>query len=99
MHAPWRLLCDRTLYRIYAKDLIQTDIKCRYPDHLCIISHSSYDSDVAPANLVHIRTRGLYAKRLLAIRGFELGPLTDKIYLPHTLPSLKMPACANAHRN
>jgi protein phosphatase len=52
------------------KGLIQPAIKCRGPEYLRIIYGPQYDD---PANLQRLRSRGLAAKRSLALREFALG--------------------------
>jgi protein phosphatase len=52
------------------KGLIQPAMKCRGPEYLRIIYGPEYD---APENLERLRSRGLAAKRSLALREFALG--------------------------
>jgi protein phosphatase len=52
------------------KGLVQPAVKCRGSEYLRIIYGPEYD---APANLPRLRSRGLAAKRSLAIREFALG--------------------------
>ena len=52
------------------KGLVQPAVKCRGKEYLRIIYGPEYD---APANLDRLRSRGLSAKRSLAIREFALG--------------------------
>jgi protein phosphatase len=52
------------------KGLVQPAVKCRGPEYLRIIYGPDYD---APDNLTRLRSRGLAAKRSLAIREFALG--------------------------
>jgi protein phosphatase len=52
------------------KGLIQPAVKCRGPEYLRIIYGPEYD---APENLQRLRSRGLSAKRSLALREFALG--------------------------
>jgi protein phosphatase len=52
------------------RGLIQPAVKCRGPEYLRIIYGPDYD---APENLTRLRSRGLAAKRSLAIREFSLG--------------------------
>jgi protein phosphatase len=52
------------------KGLVQPAIKCRGKEYLRIIYGPEYD---APANLERLRSRGLGAKRSLALREFALG--------------------------
>jgi protein phosphatase len=52
------------------KGLVQPAVKCRGPEYLRIIYGPDYD---APDNLNRLRSRGLAAKRSLAIREFALG--------------------------
>jgi polynucleotide kinase-phosphatase len=52
------------------KGLVQPAVKCRGPEYLRIIYGPEYD---APKNLRRLRSRGLAAKRSLAIREFALG--------------------------
>ena len=52
------------------KGLVQPAVKCRGPEYLRIIYGPEYD---APANLNRLRSRGLSAKRSLALREFALG--------------------------
>jgi polynucleotide kinase-phosphatase len=52
------------------KGLVQPAIKCRGPEYLRIIYGPEYD---APGNLDRLRSRGLAAKRSLALREFALG--------------------------
>ncbi len=52
------------------KGLVQPAVKCRGPEYLRIIYGPEYD---APENLERLRTRGVGAKRSLAVREFALG--------------------------
>ena len=52
------------------KGLVQPAIKCRGQEYLRIIYGPEYD---APENLARLRSRGLGAKRSLALREFALG--------------------------
>ncbi len=52
------------------KGLVQPAVKCRGPEYLRIIYGPEYD---APGNLDRLRSRGLAAKRSLAVREFALG--------------------------
>jgi protein phosphatase len=52
------------------KGLVQPAVKCRGPEYLRIIYGPEYD---APGNLERLRSRGLGAKRSLALREFALG--------------------------
>jgi protein phosphatase len=52
------------------KGLVQPAVKCRGPEYLRIIYGPEYD---APENLPRLRTRGVGAKRSLALREFALG--------------------------
>jgi len=52
------------------KGLVQPAVKCRGPEYLRIIYGPEYD---APEHLSRLRSRGLAAKRSLAIREFALG--------------------------
>jgi protein phosphatase len=52
------------------RGLIQPAVKCRGPEYLRIIYGPEY---TAPMNLERLRTRGLTAKRSLALREFALG--------------------------
>jgi len=52
------------------KGLLQPAVKCRGPEYLRIIYGPEYD---APGNLERLRSRGLAAKRSLALREFALG--------------------------
>ncbi|HET6252222.1 MAG TPA: polynucleotide kinase-phosphatase [Tepidisphaeraceae bacterium] len=52
------------------KGLVQPAVKCRGPEYLRIIYGPEYD---APENLQRLRSRGLAAKRSLALREFALG--------------------------
>jgi protein phosphatase len=52
------------------KGLAQPAVKCRGPEYLRIIYGPEYD---APGNLERLRSRGLGAKRSLALREFALG--------------------------
>ena len=52
------------------KGLVQPAVKCRGPEYLRIIYGPDYDAD---ENLVRLRSRGLAAKRSLALREFALG--------------------------
>jgi protein phosphatase len=52
------------------KGLVQPAVKCRGGEYLRIIYGPEYD---APENLERLRTRGLSAKRSLALREFALG--------------------------
>lgn len=52
------------------KGLVQPAVKCRGPEYLRIIYGPEYD---APENLARLRSRGLGAKRSLALREFALG--------------------------
>jgi len=52
------------------RGLLQPAVKCRGPEYLRIIYGPEYD---APANLERLRSRGLSAKRSLALREFALG--------------------------
>jgi protein phosphatase len=52
------------------KGLVQPAVKCRGPEYLRIIYGPEYD---APENLKRLRSRGLGAKRSLALREFALG--------------------------
>ena len=52
------------------KGLTQPGIKCRGPEYLRIIYGPEY---TAPHNLDRLRSRGLAAKRSLALREFALG--------------------------
>jgi protein phosphatase len=52
------------------RGLLQPAIKCRGPEYLRIIYGPEYD---APENLERLRSRGLSAKRSLALREFALG--------------------------
>jgi predicted kinase/8-oxo-dGTP pyrophosphatase MutT (NUDIX family)/diadenosine tetraphosphatase ApaH/serine/threonine PP2A family protein phosphatase len=52
------------------RGLVQPAVKCRGPEYLRIIYGPEYD---APANLARLRSRGLAAKRSLALREFALG--------------------------
>ena len=51
-------------------DLLQPAVKCRGPEYLRIIYGPDYDR---PENLSRLRSRGLGAKRSLALREFALG--------------------------
>jgi protein phosphatase len=53
-----------------ARGLLQPAVKCRGPEYLRIIYGPEYD---VPENLERLRTRGLSAKRSLALREFALG--------------------------
>jgi protein phosphatase len=50
--------------------LVQPAVKCRGPEYLRIIYGPEYD---APENIARLRSRGVGAKRALAIREFALG--------------------------
>lgn len=52
------------------RGLLQPAVKCRGPEYLRIIYGPEYD---APDNLARLRSRGLSAKRSLALREFALG--------------------------
>jgi protein phosphatase len=52
------------------RDLVQPALKCRGPEYLRIIYGPEYS---APENLERLRSRGLSAKRSLALREFALG--------------------------
>jgi protein phosphatase len=52
------------------RGLLQPAVKCRGPECLRIIYGPEYD---APENLERLRSRGLSAKRSLALREFALG--------------------------
>ena len=52
------------------KGLAQPAVKCRGPEYLRIIYGPEYS---LPANLERLRSRGLAAKRSLALREFALG--------------------------
>jgi protein phosphatase len=52
------------------KGMVQPAVKCRGPEYLRIIYGPEYD---APENLERLRSRGVAAKRSLAIREFALG--------------------------
>jgi protein phosphatase len=52
------------------KGLVQPAVKCRGREYLRIIYGPQYD---APENLQRLRSRGLGAKRSLALREFALG--------------------------
>ena len=52
------------------KGLVQPAVKCRGSEYLRIIYGPEYDSS---ENLVRLRSRGLGAKRSLALREFALG--------------------------
>jgi protein phosphatase len=52
------------------KGLVQPAVKCRGKEYLRIIYGPEYD---APVNLPRLRSRGLAAKRSLALREFALG--------------------------
>ncbi len=52
------------------RGLLQPAVKCRGPEYLRIIYGPEYD---APENLERLRSRGLSAKRSLALREFALG--------------------------
>jgi PNKP (polynucleotide 5'-kinase/3'-phosphatase) family adenylyltransferase-like protein len=52
------------------KGLIQPGVKCRGPEYLRIIYGPEY---TLPGNLERLRSRGLSAKRSLALREFALG--------------------------
>jgi len=52
------------------KGLVQPAVKCRGPEYLRIIYGPEYD---APENMARLRSRGLSAKRSLAVREFALG--------------------------
>lgn len=52
------------------RGLIQPAVKCRGPEYLRIIYGPEY---TAPENLERLRSRGLHAKRSLALREFALG--------------------------
>lgn len=52
------------------KGLLQPAVKCRGPEYLRIIYGPEYDD---PENLRRLRSRGLGAKRSLALREFALG--------------------------
>jgi len=52
------------------KGLVQPAVKCRGSEYLRIIYGPQYDE---PANLQRLRSRGLAAKRSLALREFALG--------------------------
>ncbi len=52
------------------RGLIQPAVKCRGPEYLRIIYGPEYD---VPENLARLRSRGLGAKRSLALREFALG--------------------------
>lgn len=52
------------------KGLVQPAVKCRGPEYLRIIYGPDYDAD---ENLSRLRSRGLGAKRSLALREFALG--------------------------
>ncbi|MGC3971310.1 MAG: hypothetical protein QM775_29415 [Pirellulales bacterium] len=49
---------------------MQPAVKCRGPEYLRIIYGPDYDAE---ANLARLRSRGLGAKRSLALREFALG--------------------------
>ena len=52
------------------EDLLQPAVKCRGPEYL----HISYGPEyLLPENLSRLRSRGLGAKRSLALREFALG--------------------------
>jgi protein phosphatase len=53
-----------------SRGLLQPAIKCRGPEYLRIIYGPEY---TAPENLDRLRSRGLSAKRSLAVREFALG--------------------------
>jgi len=53
-----------------SKGLVQPAVKCRGKEYLRIIYGPEYD---APENLARLRSRGLGAKRSLALREFALG--------------------------
>jgi protein phosphatase len=53
-----------------ARGLVQPAVKCRGPEYLRIIYGPEYD---IPENLERLRSRGLSAKRSLALREFALG--------------------------
>jgi protein phosphatase len=53
-----------------SRGLVQPAVKCRGPEYLRIIYGPEY---TAPANLERLRSRGLSAKRSLALREFALG--------------------------
>jgi polynucleotide kinase-phosphatase len=53
-----------------SRGLIQPAVKCRGPEYLRIIYGPEY---TAPENLERLRSRGLSAKRSLALREFALG--------------------------
>ena len=53
-----------------ARGLLQPAVKCRGPEYLRIIYGPEYD---VPENLERLRSRGLSAKRSLALREFALG--------------------------
>ncbi len=53
-----------------SRGLLQPAIKCRGPEYLRIIYGPEY---TAPENLERLRSRGLSAKRSLALREFALG--------------------------
>ena len=53
-----------------SRGLVQPAVKCRGREYLRIIYGPEY---TAPANLEHLRARGLSAKRSLALREFALG--------------------------
>jgi protein phosphatase len=52
------------------RGLVQPAVKCRGPEYLRIIYGPEYS---APENLTRLRSRGLSAKRSLALREFALG--------------------------
>jgi protein phosphatase len=52
------------------RGLLQPAVKCRGPEYLRIIYGPEYD---VPENLERLRSRGLSAKRSLALREFALG--------------------------
>jgi len=52
------------------RGLVQPAVKCRGPEYLRIIYGPEYD---APENITRLRSRGVGAKRALAIREFALG--------------------------
>jgi protein phosphatase len=52
------------------RGLVQPAVKCRGPEYLRIIYGPEYDS---PDNISRLRSRGVGAKRALAIREFALG--------------------------
>jgi protein phosphatase len=52
------------------RGLIQPSVKCRGREYLRIIYGPEY---TAPENLERLRSRGLHAKRSLALREFALG--------------------------